>query len=217
MPTTASPYFGSASSIECPPAIRQPASAATAAPPSSTRASSSKRQPLARPRDEVQREERRAAHRVHVGERVRRGDAAPVVRVVDDRREEVGGDDDGEIVAEAVDGRVVGGVEADEQVGVGRRRRRARGRAPCAGRRARACRRSPRRARTREPRSFRTRSSDDGCSGARRPDEVVPVDARVPHERAGVRRLDHRAAADEHADVVDRAARRTRGRPVPAG
>ena len=79
------------------------------------------RQPLARPRDEVEREQRRAAHRVHVGERVGGGDAAPVVGVVDDRREEVGGDDDREVVAQAVDRGVVGGVEADEQVGVRRR------------------------------------------------------------------------------------------------
>ena len=40
--------------------------------------------------------------------------------IVDDRREEVGGDDDGEVVAQAVDRGVVSGVEADEQVGVGR-------------------------------------------------------------------------------------------------
>src|SRR5207245_9642936 len=44
-PTTASPYFGSASSIECPPAIRQPAAVATAAPPSRTRARSSNGRP----------------------------------------------------------------------------------------------------------------------------------------------------------------------------
>ena len=73
---------------------------------------------LARPRHEVEREERRPAHRVDVGERVRRCDPTPVVGVVDDRREEVGGDDDGEVVAQAVDGGVVSGVEAHQQVGV---------------------------------------------------------------------------------------------------
>ena len=39
-PTTAIPYFGSGSSIVCPPTTRQPASAATDAPPRSTSASS---------------------------------------------------------------------------------------------------------------------------------------------------------------------------------
>ena len=76
------------------------------------------RQAFARPRHEVEREQRRATHRVHVGQRVGGGDAAPVVGVVDDRREEVGGDDEREVVAHAVDGGVVGGVEPDEQVGV---------------------------------------------------------------------------------------------------
>ena len=79
------------------------------------------REPFAWPRDEVEREQRRTAHRVDVGERVGRGDATPVVRVVDDRREEVGGDDDREVVAQPVDGGVVGGVEADEQIRVDRR------------------------------------------------------------------------------------------------
>ena len=79
------------------------------------------RQPLARPGDEVEREQRRTPHRVHVGERVGGGDAAPVVGVVDDRREEVGGHDDREVVAQAVHRGVVRGVEPDEQVGVLRR------------------------------------------------------------------------------------------------
>ena len=76
------------------------------------------RETLARPGDEVEREQRRAAHRVHVGQRVGRRDPSPVVGVVDDRGEEVGGDDDGEVVAEPIDRGVVGGVEADEEVGI---------------------------------------------------------------------------------------------------
>ena len=56
------------------------------------------RQVLTRPRHQVQRQQRRAAHRVHVRERVRGRDAAPVVRVVDDGSEEVRRDDDGEVV-----------------------------------------------------------------------------------------------------------------------
>src|SRR4029078_5567968 len=71
---------------------------------------------------EFTREDRGSAHRVRVGEGVGRRDTAPVVRVVDDRREEVGGDDDGEIVAEAVDRGVVCGVETDDEIGIGYRR-----------------------------------------------------------------------------------------------
>ena len=76
------------------------------------------RQALAWPGDEVEREQRRATHRVDVGQRVGRRDPTPVVRIVDDRREEVGGDDDGEVVAEAIDRGVVGGVETHEEVGI---------------------------------------------------------------------------------------------------
>ena len=76
------------------------------------------RQSLARPGDEVQREDRRGSHRVHVGQRVGGGDAPPVVGVVDDRCEEVGGEDEREVVTEAVDGGVVGRVQADDQVRV---------------------------------------------------------------------------------------------------
>ena len=77
------------------------------------------RQVLTRPRHQVQRQQRRAAHRVHVRESVRGRDAAPVVRVVDDGSEEVRRDDDGEVVPQPVDGGVVGGVESDEQFGIG--------------------------------------------------------------------------------------------------
>ena len=45
VPTTARPYFGSGSSIECPPAISAPAWRATSLPPSMTRASSSNGNP----------------------------------------------------------------------------------------------------------------------------------------------------------------------------
>ncbi len=68
--------------------------------------------------DEVDRDERRAAHRVDVGERVGGGDPAEVTRVVDDRGEEVGGVDERLVLVDPEDGRVVGGVGADEQVGM---------------------------------------------------------------------------------------------------
>ena len=57
------------------------------------------RQVLPRPRHQVQREQGSAAHGIHVGQRVRRRDAAPVVGIVDDRGEEVRGHHDREIVA----------------------------------------------------------------------------------------------------------------------
>jgi len=53
---------------------------------------------LAGPADEVEREERCAPHGVDVRERVRGRNAPPVVGVVDDRGEEVGGDDDRQVV-----------------------------------------------------------------------------------------------------------------------
>ena len=52
------------------------------------------RERLARPGEQVDSDERLAAHRVDVGQGVGRRDPAPVVRIVDDRREEVGGGDD---------------------------------------------------------------------------------------------------------------------------
>jgi hypothetical protein len=96
--------------MEWPPPTSAPAARTTSAPPS-----------VARPRHEVQRQQWRAAHRVDVGERVGRRDPSPVVRVVHDRSEEVGGDHDREVVAQPVHGGVVGRLHADEQVGVGRR------------------------------------------------------------------------------------------------
>jgi hypothetical protein len=76
---------------------------------------------LLREASDREREQRRAAHREHVVERVRRRDPPERMRVVDERREEVEREDDRAVVVEAVDGRVVGGIEADEQVlGVGR-------------------------------------------------------------------------------------------------
>ena len=74
------------------------------------------RQHVDRHADEREREDRLAAHRVDVGQRVGRGDAAEVERIVDDRHEEVGRRDDRLLVVELVDGGIVGGVVADQQV-----------------------------------------------------------------------------------------------------
>ena len=68
-----------------------------------------------------EREQRRAAHREDVVERVRRGDPAEERRIVDERREEVEREDERALVVELVDGGVVRGREPDEQVlGLGR-------------------------------------------------------------------------------------------------
>jgi hypothetical protein len=81
------------------------------------------RQHVDRHADERERENRLAAHRVDIGERVGRGDAAEVERIVDDRHEEIGRRDDRLLVVELVDGGIVGGVVADEQIGKRRQRR----------------------------------------------------------------------------------------------
>ena len=87
--------------------------------------------------DERQREERRAAHRVDVGDRVGRRDHPEVVRIVDDRHEEIRRRDDGLPLVELVNGGVVGRLEADQQ----RFRHHTRARAPQISRirRARSC------------------------------------------------------------------------------
>ena len=66
--------------------------------------------------DDVERKERSAPHGVDVAERVHRRDSAEVVGVVDDRWEEIDRLDYGQVVRQAVDGRIVARVEPDEQV-----------------------------------------------------------------------------------------------------
>ncbi len=84
-----------------------------------------RRQPGDRHAHQRQREDRPAAHRVDVADRIGRGDAAEVVRIVDDRHEEIGRRDQGLLVVEPVHGGVVGGLDADQQCGRDRHRRRA--------------------------------------------------------------------------------------------
>ena len=64
-----------------------------------------------------EREQRHAAHREDVVERVRRRDRAEVARIVHDRWEEVDREDERALVVEPVDGSVVGRIEPDEQIG----------------------------------------------------------------------------------------------------
>eukprot|EP01137_Pigoraptor_chileana_P023878 Opistho-2@7252 len=65
---------------------------------------------------ERQRHDGRAAHGVHVADGVGGGDAAEVVRVVDDGHEEIGGGDQRLLVVELVHGGVVGGLDAHQQL-----------------------------------------------------------------------------------------------------
>ena len=64
---------------------------------------------LLRERSDRKREQRRAAHRKDVVERIRRCDASERCGVVDERREEVEREDDRALVVELVDRGVVGG------------------------------------------------------------------------------------------------------------
>ena len=78
------------------------------------------RRQLLRKRRDRKGEQRRAAHREDVVERIRCRDCPESPRIVDQRREEVDGEDDCALVVQAIDGRVVGRVEADEEIlGVG--------------------------------------------------------------------------------------------------
>ena len=98
-----------------------PAAAAAAAPPRRMSPRIAGRALLGEA-DQVQRGQRGAAHGVDVAEGVGRGDPAEVEGVVHDRGEEVGRQDQREIVAQAIDRRVVRGRAADQH------RRIARGR-----------------------------------------------------------------------------------------
>jgi hypothetical protein len=67
-----------------------------------------------------QRGYRRPSHRPNVVDRIERGDAAIVVRVVHDRRKEVHSLDQRQIVAQTIDPSIVGGVKAYQDVFVNR-------------------------------------------------------------------------------------------------
>ena len=132
-PVTASPYLGSGSSIECPPTIEAPAAATASAPPRRISRSTSGPSVSSGKATRLSARHGPAAHRVDVRERVGGGDAPERVRVVDDRREEVDGLHDRDVVAERDDAGVVGGVGGDEHARV-RRARQAREDRPQVGR-----------------------------------------------------------------------------------
>ena len=72
-----------------------------------------------RKRRDVQGDQRLAAHGVDVGQRVGRRDRTEPVAIVHDRREEIRGQDHGNIVRDAVHARIVGVRSAHEHVRVG--------------------------------------------------------------------------------------------------
>ena len=71
---------------------------------------------LSVPAHEVEPEDRSAAHRVNVADSICSRDPAPVARIVDHRCDEVGGDDEGAFVREAVDRSIVAAGRPNEQV-----------------------------------------------------------------------------------------------------
>ena len=120
MPTTASPYFGSVVADRV-AAGEDRARLAHPLVRAGEHLAEHLDRELLRERGDREREQRSAAHREDVVQRVRRGDRAERARIVDERREEVDREDDRALVVEPVDRGVVGGIEADEQIlGVGR-------------------------------------------------------------------------------------------------
>jgi hypothetical protein len=91
--------------------------AQTEAPPSRMRPMVCDRQHVDRHAHQRQRQDRRAAHRIDVADRIGGGDAPEVEGVVDDGHEEVGGGDQRLLVVQPVDRGVVGGLDADQQLG----------------------------------------------------------------------------------------------------
>ncbi len=117
-PVTASPYLGSLSSIEWPPAISAPDSATLSRPPRSTSASTSAPSSGGHATRFIAVSGRRA-HGVDVRQRVRGGDGAERIRVVDDRREEVDRLHEAEVVGHLRDGGVVSRLEETRELAAG--------------------------------------------------------------------------------------------------
>jgi hypothetical protein len=70
-------------------------------------------------RGDIQGKERLRAHREDVAERVGCGDRAIQVRIVNDRREEIDGLDDGALVVELEDRRVITRLKPDDDARIG--------------------------------------------------------------------------------------------------
>ena len=84
-------------------------------PPASTEANMS-RGKVPRECGHVERADGPPAHGIDVAKGVRRGNGAVVERVIDDGWEEVQRLDQGEFVRQPVDGRVIAGLESDQDV-----------------------------------------------------------------------------------------------------
>lgn len=76
----------------------------------------------ARKHDQVQRGQGAAPHGIDVGEGIRGRDASEPQRIVDRGRYEIDCRDEGDILRNLVDSRVIALLETDDQIGVGRRR-----------------------------------------------------------------------------------------------
>lgn len=85
------------------------------------------RQLRGRKSDDAERGQWLTAHGVHVGQRVGGSDLAELVRIVDDRREEVDGLDERETVGQPEDPRVIEGLATDKDSGIGSRVQRREG------------------------------------------------------------------------------------------
>ena len=115
-PVTANPYFGSGSSIECPPTIVVPLDAMTSAPPWRTSPRSSKGSPVRGQLTNCRAVIGRPAHGVDIGEGVGGGDPTPVVGVVDDRCEVIDRLHQRFPGGQLPHSGIVGGLQADEEM-----------------------------------------------------------------------------------------------------
>ena len=78
----------------------------------------SERKRFTGPADQLQSGYGHASHGIDVGKGVGRGDAPPVVRVIDDWGEEVDRLDESRTSGSDVYGRIVAGLEADQEIGM---------------------------------------------------------------------------------------------------
>ena len=75
---------------------------------------------VAREAGDGKRQKRLAAHRIHIAQGIGGRNRAERVRVVNDGRKEIHRLNERRVGAQAVDGAVVGGIETDQQIGMGR-------------------------------------------------------------------------------------------------
>ncbi len=80
------------------------------------------RQLVERYSEDRERHDRPAAHRVNIGDGVGRRDPAEIVRIVDDRHEEIGCGDDAVVIVEPPHRGVVAGLDPDEELRIRLRR-----------------------------------------------------------------------------------------------